>query len=448
MVNVMNEELVKIFEQSKLDNNIANEEYTKWGVKKGLRNEDGTGVLVGLTKIADVQGYKKIDGKKVDSEGQLLYRGIKITDIADHIDKDGINGFEEIAFLILFGHLPNKEELKIFQNDLRQNYALPTEYLTANILSNPSMHVMNKIERSLLMLYELDENPDDPSPDNFIRQGIDIISKLPAMICYAYQAKHHLLDGGSLVIHHVNEEKSIAENILELLRADKKYTEEEAKLLDLCLVLHIDHGVGNNSTFSSIVVSSTGTDIYSAVSASVGSLKGPRHGGANIAVMEMMTAVIDEIGVNATDEEIRNIIYRLLNKDFYDNLGLVYGIGHAVYTLSDPRAEILKKKAKDLAKEKGLDNIFDFYIRFEEIAKDIIYKEKGKRVSANVDFYSGLIYDMLEIPTDIFTPMFVMARTVGWIAHIIENKLYCSRIVRPAGKYVGDESDYIEMEDR
>lgn len=444
----MNSELKKIFEQSKIDNNITSEEYTKWNVKKGLRNEDGTGVLVGLTKIADVQGYKKEDGKKVDADGQLLYRGIKITDIAEHIDSNEINGFEEIAFLILFGHLPNKDELKLFLDDIRGGYALPTEYLTANILSNPSMHVMNKIERSLLMLYELDENPDDPSPDNFIRQGINIISKLPAMICYAYQAKHHLLDGGSLVIHHVDENKSIAENILELLRADKKYTPEEAKLLDLCLVLHIDHGAGNNSTFSSIVVSSTGTDIYSAVSAAIGSLKGPRHGGANIAVMKMMTQVIDDIGVHASDDQIKEIIYKILNKEYFDNLGLVYGIGHAVYTLSDPRAEILKVKAKDLAKEKGLDEVFDFYIRFEQIAKDIVYKEKGKKVSANVDFYSGLIYDMLEIPEDIFTPMFVMARTVGWIAHMIENKLYCSRIVRPAGKYVGNESDYIEMEER
>ena len=256
------------------------------------------------------------------------------------------------------------------------------------------------------------------------------------------------MDGGSLIIHHPDENAGIAANILQMIREDKNYSEEEAKLLDLCLVIHLDHGAGNNSTFSSIVVSSTGTDIYSALAASVGSLKGPKHGGANIAVKQMMQAVIDEIGTDATDEQIKDIIYRILNKDFFDRLGLVYGIGHAVYTLSDPRAEILKKKVRPLAIEKGIEDRFNFYLRFENIAKEIIYKEKHKKVSANVDFYSGLIYDVLGIPEDLFTPMFVMARTVGWIAHIIENKLYCNRIVRPAGKYVGEKHDYIDLKER
>ena len=444
----MNLELIKLFERSKIENTIPNEEYDKWNVKKGLRNEDGTGVLVGLTKIADVVGYRKENGVKVDAKGELLYRGIKVSEIAEKIDKDDISGFEEISFLILFGHLPTKKELELYKKELRGSYALPPEFLAKYVLSNPSIHVMNKIERSLLMLYEFDENPDDPSPDNFIRQGLNIVAKLPAMICYSYQAKHHLLDGASLFIHNSNPDKSIAENILELLRADKKYTVEEAKLLDLCLVLHLDHGAGNNSTFSSIVVSSTGTDIYSALSAAVGSLKGPRHGGANIAVMKMMQAVVGEIGVDASDEKIEEIIHRILNRDFFDNAGLVYGIGHAVYTLSDPRAEILKKKAKPLAVSKDLGDLFDFYQRFEEIAKKIVYEEKGKRVCANVDFYSGLIYDMLEIPEDLFTPMFVMARSVGWIGHMIENKLYCSRIVRPAGKYVGGEYNYKDIKER
>ena len=445
----MENELIKIFEQSKITNNIPDSEYTKWGVKKGLRNEDGTGVLIGLTRIADVVGYKMVDGKKVDDYGELFYRGIKVSQIAEKIDQSTeINGFEEIAFLILFGHLPNEEELNIFCKTLRENYTLPPEYISMNILSNPSMNVMNKIQRSLLMLYEIDENPDDSSPENVLRQSINIIAKLPAIICYAYQSKHHILDGGSLIIHHPNENRGIACNILELIREDKQYTEEEAKLLDLCLVLHLDHGAGNNSTFSSIVVSSTGTDIYSSLAASVGSLKGPRHGGANIAVKRMMETVIKEIGLNASDEQINEIIHRILKKDFFDKSGLVYGIGHAVYTLSDPRAEIFKKKAKPLAIKKGLEDKFNFYMRFEEIAKKIIYEEKGKRVSANVDFYSGLIYDMLDIPEDIFTPMFVMARTVGWVAHIIENKLYCSRIVRPAGKYVGDKMEYIDIKER
>ncbi|MDO4197939.1 MAG: citrate synthase [Erysipelotrichaceae bacterium] len=445
----MNDKINELFKNAVEENVIENEEYRKWGVKKGLRNEDGTGVLIGLTRIADVVGYKMVDNQKVDDYGELYYRGYALSEIVKHIhENDRVSGFEEIAFLILFGHLPDKDELEMFTKELKSHYNLPAEYLSMNILSNPSMNVMNKIQRSLLMLYELDENPDDCGAENTLRQGIEVIAKMPAIICYAYQSKHHLLDGGSLVIHHVDEEKSIAENILQLLRPDQKYTKEEAELLDLMLVLHIDHGAGNNSTFSNIVVSSTGTDLYSCLAASVGSLKGPKHGGANITAMRMMNAVIEETGLYVTDDEITGIVERLLNKDFFDKSGLVYGIGHAVYTLSDPRCEIIKKKAYEMAKEKGLDKKFDFYQRFEKIAVDMVYKKKGKRVCANVDFYSGLIYDMLGIPEDLFTPMFVCARTVGWIAHNIENKLYCDRIVRPAGKYVGEVKEFIPMEER
>ena len=444
----MNKQLQDIFQQAKLDNNIPNEDYTKWGVKKGLRNEDGTGVLIGLTKIADVEGYQKIDGKKVDSEGELYYRGIKITDIVRNIQTNGINGFEEIAFLVLFGHLPNKQELKIFTDELRSNYEILPEFLSSNILNNPSMNVMNKIQRSLLMMYEYDDNPDDASVDNTLKQGLNIIAKLPSISCYAYFAKHHLLDGGSLIIHHMDKDKSIAENILSLLRTDKQYTKQEAELLDLMLVMHIDHGAGNNSTFTDIVVSSTGSDLYSCMSASVGALKGPKHGGANMQAKNMLKAVIDEIGLDASDAQIEDIVHRLLDKQFYDNKGLIYGVGHAVYTLSDPRAEIIKEKAKEVAKANGLDKKFEFYKRFENIAKKIVSEEKHKSVSANIDYYSGLIYEMLGIPEDLYTPMFVCARVVGWLAHNIENKLYCDRIVRPAGKYVGEKASYIKMEDR
>lgn len=445
----MNTRIEELFNRAVEENSIENSEYKKWGVKKGLRNEDGTGVLIGLTRIADVVGYKMENGEKVDDYGELYYRGYPLTQIVEHIhDSDEADGFEEVAFLILFGHLPDKEELEMFKKELKSHYNLPAEYLSMNILSNPSMNVMNKIQRSLLMLYELDDNPDDSGPENTLRQGLEVISKMPAIICYAYQSKHHLLDGGSLIIHHVDEDKTIAENILQLLRPDQKYTKKEAQLLDLMLVLHIDHGAGNNSTFSNIVVSSTGTDLYSCLSASVGSLKGPKHGGANITVMKMMNEVIREIGVDASDEDIENIVNRLLNKDFFDNSGLIYGVGHAVYTLSDPRSTIVKRKANELAKEKGLDKKFAFYKRFEKIAVEAVYKTKGKRVCANVDFYSGFVYDMLGIPEDLFTPMFVCARTVGWIAHNIENKLYCSRIVRPAGKYVGEVKEFIPMEER
>lgn len=444
----MDKRIEEIFKQAKITNNIPNEDYTKWGVKKGLRNDDGTGVLIGLTRIADVEGYQKIDGKKVDSEGELYYRGIKLTDIVRNIDADNFYGFEEISFLILFGHLPNREELEIFKEELRKNYELTPEFLSTNILNNPSMNVMNKIQRSLLMMYEYDDNPDDSSVENTLRQGLTIISKLPSISCYAYFAKHHLLDGGSLIIHHMEQDKSIAENILTLLRTDKKYTKEEAELLDLMLVLHIDHGAGNNSTFTDIVVSSTGSDLYSCMSASVGALKGPKHGGANMQVKGMLNQVITEIGLDASDSQIEDIVHRILNKDFYDKKGLIYGIGHAVYTLSDPRAEIIKEKAKEVAIANGLEKKFDFYKRFEKIAKEIISKEKNKSVSANIDFYSGLIYEMLGIPEDLYTPMFVCARAVGWLAHNIENKLYCDRIVRPAGKYVGEKADYVPMEER
>lgn len=444
----MNDELLRIFKQSEIDNEIRNEEYGKWGVKKGLRNEDNTGVLIGLTRIADVIGYKMVDGKKEDDEGRLIYRGIPINQITDNLSEELIQGFEEISFLILFGHLPNREELEIYKEELKSHYELPVEYLSMNILSNPSMNVMNKIQRSLLMLYEIDDNPDDSSPENTIRQGLNVIAKMPAIMVYAYQSKHHLLDGGSLIIHHMDLSRSIAENILLLLRPDGKYDKEEAWLLDLMLILHMDHGAGNNSTFSNIVVSSTGTDLYSCLAAGVGSLKGPRHGGANITCLKMMNAVIDEVGLDASNQEIEDIVRKLLSGEFFDGSGLIYGLGHVVYTLSDPRAEILKEKARDLAIAKGMNKRFDFYLRFEEVAKNHIFRTKGKRVCANIDFFSGFVYSMLQIPEDLYTPMFVTARTVGWIAHNIENKLYCSRIVRPAGKYVGDVKEYLKMEDR
>ncbi len=442
----MNEKIKEIFNQSVIDNNIPGEEYTRWNVKKGLRNEDGTGVLIGLTRIADVVGYKVIDGKKTSCEGELLYRGIKLTDITRNFDRSGIYGYEETAFLILFGHLPDREELEAFRSELAGNYELTTGFMNKYIFNDPGSHVMNKIQTLLLAMYESDDDPDDPGVENTLRQGLNIIAKFPSIMCYSYAVKHHQRDGGSLIIHHVDKNKSIAENILGMLRPDQKYTPEEAKLLDLMLVMHMDHGSGNNSTFTNIVVSSTDTDLYSSLSASVGSLKGPRHGGANISVQRMMDAVIGEIGFGASDEQIEDIIHRILKKEFGDGSGLVYGIGHAVYTLSDPRAEILKKKIEELYRHDL--KVFDFYVRFENIARRILKEERGKDVSSNIDFYSGLIYKTLGIPEELYTPLFACARTVGWLAHNIENKLYCNRIVRPAGKYVGSESEYIDLEDR
>lgn len=444
----MNSEILNIFQQSIEDNKIDNELYKIHDVKKGLRNEDGTGVLIGLTRIADVVGYEKINHQKVDAEGQLYYRGISIFDLVNHMDQKKICGFEEICFLILFGHLPTQEELDTFMNELQSQYSLPDGFLATNILRYPGMNVMNKIQRSLLMLYDTDPQADDSSVENTFRQGLSIISKMPAIICYAYQAKAHVLFNESLYIHHPDPHASIAENILRMIRPDCKFSELEARILDLLLILHADHGSGNNSTFTNIVVSSTDTDIYSAFSASVGALKGPRHGGANIATKNMMKAVIQEIGTQATDEQILTIIHRLLDKDFYDQKGLIYGMGHAVYTLSDPRSVILKEQAQALAKEKGMEEVFSFYTRFEALAKQAIYERKHIHVCSNVDFFSGLVYEMMDIPEDLYSPLFVASRCVGWLAHNIENKLYCNRIVRPAGKYVGENNAYIEIEKR
>lgn len=440
--------ILNIFQKAILENTIDNYLYTIHDVKKGLRNEDGTGVLIGLTRIADVVGYEKINGKKVDTEGQLYYRGISIFDLTKNLDTNKICGFEEICFLILFGHLPNQEELDIFMKVLQSLYTLPDGFLANNILRYPGMNIMNKMQRSLLMLYDTDENADDCSVENTFKQGLSIIAKMPAMLAYAYQAKAHVLHNESLYIHHPDTNASIAENILRMIRPDCKYTELEAKILDLMLVLHADHGAGNNSTFTNIVVSSTNTDIYSAFSASVGSLKGPRHGGANTANKNMMKAIIDEIGLDASNEDMRNIAYRLLDKDFYDQKGLIYGMGHAVYTLSDPRSVILKQQAQLLAKEKNMEKEFLFYSQFEQVAKEVIYQRKHVHVCSNVDFYSGFVYEMMNIPEDLYSPLFVASRSVGWLAHNIENKLYCNRIVRPAGKYVGETMEYIPMEKR
>jgi len=435
------------FERSLKENEIKNELYTTYSVKKGLRNEDGTGVLVGLTKISDVVGYKKVNGKKEDDYGKLYYRGINVEDII-HKSQNRRYLYEEVCFLILFGYLPNKEEFEQFKTILSQNYELPVHYLEANILGFPARNLMNKLQQEVLMLYSYDKDPDNIGIKETLEKGISLIAKIPSIVCYTYQTKVHYFDNQSLFIHHINKDYSIAETILSLLRDDGKFSKKEAEVLDIALVLHADHGGGNNSTFTNVVISSTGTDIYSSVAGAIGSLKGPRHGGANLAVKKQMQLVIDEIGVQANDEQIRAVINRILNKDFNDHSGLVYGIGHAVYTLSDPRSDILADKCKELALEKDRLAEYEFYKRFAEIAIEEIYKRKGIHVSSNVDFYSGLVYDMLNIPSDLYTLLFVIGRTVGWIAHNIESKLYSNRIIRPATKYVGGITEYKDIENR
>lgn len=444
----MSEFIDYVFQRSTTLNKIDNALYSKYNVKNGLRNEDGTGVLVGLTKISDVVGYKKENDKKIDIEGELYYRGIKVSDF---INKGDINKrflFEEVCFLILFGYLPNKDELEAFKKELASRYELPNNYVQTRILGFPMQNIMNKLQQEVLMLYTYDQNPDDVSPEATLDKGLDLIAKIPEIVSYAYRTKVHYFDRQSLFIHPIRTDYSIAENILQTLRIDQSFTPTEARVLDMCLVLHADHGGGNNSTFTNVVMSSTGTDIYSCFAGAIGSLKGPKHGGANLAVAKQMELVIDTVGLDASDDKLRELINNILDKKFNDNSGLVYGIGHAVYTLSDPRCQILSKQCRTLAIEKNRLKEYELYNRFEKIAIEEINKRKGINVCANIDFYSGLVYDMLGIPKDLYTLMFVIGRSVGWVAHNIENKLYSGKIIRPAGKYVGDKKEYIKIEDR
>lgn len=444
----MNDVLYSFYQKAREHNDIANDLYRAFDVKKGLRNEDGTGVRVGLTKIADVVGYKMMENVKCDDEGKLYYRGIELRDIIKGRAQDTICGYEETCFLLLFGYLPNQKELDQFCALLRSHYELPNDFLESKFLQMPGKHIMNRIQQAVLSLYDYDDAPDDSSVENTLAQGINILAKLPSILCYAYQSKMHKYNKDSLVIHLAQQHMSIAENILYMLRVDHSFTQLEARLLDMILIVHADHGGGNNSTFTNVVISSTGTDIYSSIVGAIGSLKGPRHGGANLKVSAMMKAVIEEIGYCEHEIEIKALIYRILHKQFYDYAGLVYGMGHAIYTLSDPRSEVLQGYIEKLAEKKGMVKEYLFYQRFEQCAKDVILDVKGIHVSSNVDFYSGFVYQMMGIPEDLYTPLFAMARTIGWMAHNIENKLYDGRIVRPATKYVGTMKKYTAMEDR
>lgn len=441
----MDKHISEFYKKSLGYTDIPNELFKKYDVKKGLRNEDGTGVCVGLTKIADVVGYERIDGKKVDAQGKLFFRGIDVRELIAGRDKGAVYGFEETCFLLLFGFLPTTKELDEFREIIRNNYDLPSEFLEMTILRMPSHNLMNQLQQAVLTLYNFDKNPDDTSVSNTLRQGLDIMAKLPSIICYAYHSKVHHYKKESLHIHYPKDDLSMAENILHMLRPDSAFTKREAQMLDLMLILHADHGGGNNSTFTNVVISSTGTDIYSTIAGSIGSLKGPRHGGANIQVNRMMKAVIQEIGYSSDVNQIKALQKRILQKEFFDNSGLIYGIGHAIYTLSDPRAELLKEHCYALALEKHREEEFNFYRLFEQCAKEVMLEVKGIHVSSNVDYYSGLVYDMMNIPKDLFTPLFVCARVCGWLAHNIENKLYDGRIMRPATKYVGDTHEYTEI---
>lgn len=430
-------------------NNIINSDlYKKYNVKRGLRNENGTGVLVGLTQIANVHGYEVKDGQRIPTEGKLTYRGIDLVDLVNGFQKEDRFGFEEICYLLIFGELPTKDRLEGFNKVLGECRFLPDGFLEDMILKFPSNNIMNKLQRSILAAYSFDVNPDDISLKNILRQSIELTARFPTMIAYGYQAKAHYYDNKSLFIHSPRPDLGTAENLLYMIRPDNFFTKTEAETLDLSLVIHAEHGGGNNSAFATHVVSSTGTDTYSAIAAAVGSLKGPKHGGANIKVMEMMEDIRENVKDWNNKNEIRDYLMKILQKRAFDGSGLIYGIGHAIYTLSDPRATLLKKKAEQLAKEKERLEEFDLYKNIEEVSIKIFKDVRGIDVAANVDFYSGFVYDMLNIPCELYTPIFAVARVAGWCAHRIEQVASEPKIIRPAYKNVMDDRKYIPIDQR
>ncbi|OPJ65004.1 citrate/2-methylcitrate synthase [Clostridium oryzae] len=439
------EELAELVEKNSY---IEPEYYEAYDVKRGLRNRNGTGVLVGLTKIGEVHGYLVDEGERIPIEGRLLYRGVEVKDIVRGFQNEKRFGFEEVCYLLLLGNLPTAEQLERFKTVLGENRELPYGFVEDMILKAPSNDIMNKLMRSVLVSYSYDINPDDTSVKNVLRQSIQLISQFPSMIAYGYQAKSHYYDHRSLFIHSPQPQLSTAENILYMIRPDNKYTKTEAEILDLAMVIHAEHGGGNNSAFATHVVSSTGTDTYAAIAAAVGALKGPKHGGANIKVMKMMDHIKENVKDWNDEEEIEQFLLKILNKQAFDKSGLIYGIGHAVYTISDPRAQLLKEKAKELAMEKNRIDEYNLYRNIEDISIKIFKEKFNKIITANVDFYSGFVYDMLNIPRELYTPLFAAARVPGWCAHRIEQLVSETKIIRPAYKGVSKKIEYIPLEDR
>lgn len=425
--------------------------YDKYNVKIGLRNKNGTGVCVGLTHVADVCGYKfDDDGNKLLSDGKLYYRGIDVEDIVNGCLEDNRFGYEETSYLLLFGSLPTEEELAEYNRVLGARRELPKGFVRDMILVCPSQSIMNQLARQVLALYSYDATPDDTSIENNLRQAISLISYFPSLMAYSYQAKHSHFDGESMHLHYPSAELSTAENILRLIRPMGEYTPIEAKLLDLCLILHAEHGGGNNSTFTTNLVSSTGTDIYSAISAAIGSLKGPRHGGANLSVIYMLNDLTDSVTDITDFDQVEEYLRRVVRGEANDGTGLIYGLGHAIYTLSDPRAQILKKMARRLAEAKGSMDEFNLCAFIEKRGPEILCEETGREFKppANVDLYSGFVYRALNIPVDLATPLFATARISGWCAHRIEEITSNDRIMRPAYKCVSDVKKYIPIKNR
>lgn len=424
--------------------------YTKYNVKRGLRNADGTGVLVGLTRVGDVHGYIIDEGEKVAIPGKLYYRGIDVEELVAATEREDRFGFEETIYLLMFGSLPNKDQLDRFCQILAENRYLPDQFVEDNIQKAPSKDIMNKLAASVLTLYPYDDDPDTTSAENVLRQCIALIAQFPSIIAYAYMAKKHYYDDESLIIHLPKNGWSTAETILSLIRPDQKYSRLEAEILDLALVLHAEHGGGNNSTFAVHLVSSADTDTYSAIAAGVGSLKGSKHGGANIKVTGMMENIKQNVKKWDDENAVSDYLIKILKGEAYDGSGLIYGQGHAVYTLSDPRAILLRDKAADLAAEKKLTDEFNLYKLIERLTPDVFKKVKGsdKEICTNVDFYSGFVYRMMGIPNELFTPIFAVSRVAGWCAHRMEEVVAGGRIIRPAYKCVQPRLPYTPIEKR
>lgn len=433
-------------ENSRIDSSL----YNKFGVKRGLRNPDGSGVIAGITNVCCVHGYVISEGDKQPIDGELIYRGYNIRDLVNGVLKDNRYGYEEVAYLLLFGMLPNERELTGFSRLIAEYRELPLYFSEDVIMRNPSPNIMNKMQQAVLTLYSYDSAPEDKSAESEMMKAISVISKLPAIMVASYQTMRRFYYNDSMVMHQINKDESLAESILSTLRDDRAYTPEEAKLLDVCLMLHAEHGGGNNSTFTCRTVSSSGTDAYSAYSAAIGSLKGPRHGGANIKVMEMLDYVKTGVKHWDNDDEVREFLRKLLRKETGDKSGLIYGMGHAVYTLSDPRAVILKANAMKLAEGTEFEAEFKLLDSIERLTPSVFAEERGdiKNICANVDMYSGLVYKMLKIPVEMYTALFACARMAGWCAHRMEEMINGKRIIRPAYKAIAQSKDYIPLSGR
>ncbi len=433
-------------ENSLIDSSL----YNKFGVKRGLRNSDGSGVVAGITNVCCVHGYVLSEGDKQPIDGELIYRGYNIRDLVGGVLNDNRFGYEEVAYLLLFGVLPNERELTSFSRLIAEYRELPRYFSEDVIMRNPSPNIMNKMQQAVLTLYSCDSAPEDKSVESEMMKAISVISKLPAIMVASYQTMRRFYYNDTMVMHQINKEESLAESILSTLRDDRAYTPEEAKLLDVCLMLHAEHGGGNNSTFTCRTVSSSGTDAYSAYSVAIGSLKGPRHGGANIKVMEMLEHVKTGVKDWENDDEVREFLRKLLRKEAGDKSGLIYGMGHAVYTLSDPRAVILKSNAMKLAEGTEFEAEFRLLDSIERLTPAVFAEERGdiKNICANVDMYSGLVYKMLKIPVEMYTALFACARMAGWCAHRMEEMINGKRIIRPAYKAINLNKGYIPLDKR